>query len=421
MSPADTASGTGSAGGLLGGPPVAAGAETFADHRARFGPLPTASARDGLIDALDGSGLLGRGGAAFPVGRKWRSVAGRSDGRAVVVANGAEGEPRSAKDRALMVLRPHLVIDGAILAAAATGADDIVIYVGTEHHPAVTALARAIAERPASRGPIPRIVEAPVGYVAGESSAVVHYLEAQDARPMTVPPRPHERGVGGRPTLVQNVESLAMAALIARDDGESFSGPGRDRTPGTALVTVTGPVRDGGVREIDYGTTLRELVAAAGGLTAPSDAVLIGGYFGGWSSTADLWDAPLDPVSLADRGLGFGCGMVALLPADACGVWATSRIIEYMAGESARQCGPCIFGLGAIAGALRRIAAASPGESDLDDLVRWSGQIAGRGACHHPDGAVGLLQRALDVFAEEFLLHQRARRCSRPVTAARRG
>jgi len=406
---------------ILGGPPYAAGAESFAEHRARLGPLPTASAPDGFIETLDRSGLLGRGGAGFPVGRKWRSVAGRSDGHAVVVANGAEGEPRSAKDRALMVLRPHLVIDGAVLAAAAVGADDVVIYVGSEHRAAVTALGRAIAERPASHDPIPWVVEAPVGYVAGESSAVVHYLETQDARPTTVPPRPHERGVRGQPTLIQNVESLAAAALIGRRGDAWFARAGRDRTPGTALVTITGPVRGTGVREIEYGTTLRELVADAGGLTAATDAVLIGGYFGGWSATADLWDAPLDPASLADRGLGFGCGMVAFLPADACGVWATSRIMEYMAGESARQCGPCIFGLGAISGALRRVAAGSPGDTDLDDLIRWAGQIAGRGACHHPDGAVGLLQSGLGAFADEFLLHQRTHRCSRPPTAARHG
>ncbi|MBF6605892.1 MAG: SLBB domain-containing protein [Chloroflexi bacterium] len=405
---------------LLAGPQFSAGAESFAEHRARLGPLPIADARNGLIDTIERSGLLGRGGAGFPVGRKWRSVGARSGGRAAVVANGAEGEPRSAKDRSLMTLRPHLVIDGAILAAAAVGADDVVLYVGMEHRAAVDALVRAVAERPLGGGPPLRIVEAPMGYIAGESSAMVHYLEARDARPMAVPPRPHERGLGGRPTLIQNVESLAAAALIARHGDEWFRATGRDLTPGTALVTVTGPVAGTGVREIEYGTTLRELVDAAGGLTAATDAVLLGGYFGGWAATEGRWDEPLDPASLSSRGLGFGCGMVAFLPADACGVWATSRIMEYMAGESARQCGPCIFGLGAISGALRRLATGAHHDGDLADVTRWAGQIAGRGACHHPDGAAGLLQSGLRVFADEFALHERTHGCSRPTAAARR-
>ena len=216
---------------LLDGPGPDAGGESLGQHRARLGDVGTARFTGWeLIDELDRSGLLGRGGAGFPVGRKWRSVADRSAGLAVVVANGAEGEPRSAKDRVLMTLRPHLVLDGAILAADAVGADEAIVYVGTEHGPALTALRRAIAERGAwsaieargARGrsgqPMAslRLVEAPVGYVSGESSAVVHYINARDARPTTVPPRTFERGVGGHPTVVQNVESLAHAALIAR-------------------------------------------------------------------------------------------------------------------------------------------------------------------------------------------------------------
>lgn len=401
---------------LLAGAPLAAGAETWASHRERLGPLPAAR---GVVDTLERSGLLGRGGAGFPVGRKWRAVAGRASSGAVVVANGAEGEPRSAKDRTLMTLRPHLVLDGALLAAKAVGADELVLYVGADHRSSIEALQRAVGERP--RLPIAkvRLVEAPVAYVAGESSAVVHYLNAGDARPTTVPPRPFQRGVGARPTLVQNVESLAYAALIARFGDAWYRAAGQAGTCGTALVSVSGPVAQPGVHEIEYGTTLRELAAASGGLTGGVQAVLLGGYFGGWAPVDDRsWDRRLDPVTLADQGLSFGCGLVGLLSVEDCGVRASARILGYMAGESARQCGPCIFGLGAIAETTRRLASGHGRAGDLEDLERWSSQIVGRGGCHHPDGAAGLLNSALRVFASEFVLHVRSGQCSRPARRA---
>jgi NADH:ubiquinone oxidoreductase subunit F (NADH-binding) len=402
---------------LFGGASPAAGSESVAAHNVRLGPIPR-SAPD-LIGVIERSGLLGRGGAGFPVGRKWRSVADRRSGSAVVVANGAEGEPHSMKDRTLMAARPHLVLDGALLAAAAVGADEVIVYVGADHRAAVVSMERAIAERGSTNSARIRLVEAPVAYISGESSAVVNFINSQDARPTVSPPHPRDRGIAGRATLVQNVESLAHAALIARNGEDWYRSAGRGPTSGTALVTISGAIALPGVREIDYGTTLAEVVAGAGGATAEIQAVLLGGYFGGWTAVEDLRDLSLDPTLLADRGLSFGCGLIGLLPAESCGVWATSRILDYMAGESARQCGPCIFGLGAIAETTRRVAAGRATPGDLDNLARWARQIVGRGACHHPDGAAGLLQGALSVFAAEFHLHQHDRRCSRPATTAR--
>jgi NADH:ubiquinone oxidoreductase subunit F (NADH-binding) len=402
---------------LLAGPPAEAGAERLAAHTARLGPAPRAAAD--LIEVVERSGLLGRGGAAFPVGRKWRSVAQRAAGPAVIVANGAEGEPRSAKDRTLMAARPHVVLDGAMLAAAAVGADEVVVYVGSDHRAAVGAMERAIAERASATDLAIRLVEAPVAYVSGESSAVVNFINTGDARPTLTPPHPRDRGVAGRATLVQNVESLAHAAMIARYGDDWYRSAGRGPTRGTALVTISGAIARPGVREIAFGTTLGELVADAGGATDDLQAVLLGGYFGGWASVHDLNDVPLDPAVLADRRMSFGCGLIGLLPIDSCGVWATARIVTYMAGESARQCGPCIFGLGAIAETTRRLAAGNANPGDLDNLARWAGQIAGRGACHHPDGAAGLIGSAMSVFSSEFELHQHDRRCSRAAASAR--
>lgn len=402
---------------LLDGPALDGKAETLDAHLARSGGLPhPLDARD-LIDELEGSGLLGRGGAGFPVGRKWRALADRPKGRAVVVVNGAEGEPASHKDRVLMATRPHLVIDGAVLAADAIGADEIVVYVGMEHEAAVESMDQAIELRRADlRRPV-RLVQAPVSYVAGEASAAVNYIETGIAKPTSSPPRVSERGVGGAPTLVQNVESLAYAALIARYGAAWYRALGRYDVRGTALVTVTGAASDQGVREIQIGETVGEVAVAAGARGASVQAVVLGGYFGTWARVDDVWDMPLDPAIMKGGGLTFGCGIVGLLPDEVCGVSATAGIMAFMAGETAGQCGPCVHGLKAIGDATRRIADGLAAGDDVAQIERWASQVNGRGACHHPDGAAQLMVSALNVFGDEFMHHTRTSRCS--ITGAR--
>jgi NADH:ubiquinone oxidoreductase subunit F (NADH-binding) len=237
---------------LLAGPPLAAGAESLADHRARLGQLPRVRDGEALIRTLADSGLLGRGGAGFPVARKWSTVAGRPDGRAFVLANGAEGEPLSAKDRTLLASRPHLVLDGAQLAAAAVGAEQIVLYVGREHRAARAALTAAIAERTTARAVPIALVIAPPSYVAGEETAAVHYLNEGEARPTGTLHRVYERGIGGDPTLVQNVETLAHVALIARR-GDGWYREVGGGVGGTALVTLDGDPRGRPARRCSRG------------------------------------------------------------------------------------------------------------------------------------------------------------------------
>jgi NADH:ubiquinone oxidoreductase subunit F (NADH-binding) len=399
---------------LLGGPAVAAGPEPHAAHRARLGALPTGRDRHGVIASLEASGLLGRGGAGFPVGRKWRSVAERSGGGAVVLVNGAEGEPLSAKDRVLMTARPHLVLDGALLAADAVGAEEIVMYVGSAHRLARASIDRALDERSVELSVPVRVVAAPDRYVAGEESAAVHFMNDADARPTTVPPRPYERGVRGRPTLVQNVESLAHAALVGRFGDAWYRAIGTGDAPGTALVTINGAhSRD--VREIALGMPLAEVARAIGAARDGTQAVLLGGYFGGWLDAAEAWGLALDPIAMRGAGRAFGCGVISFLPDEACGVRTTAGIMAYMAGQSAAQCGPCVFGLRSIADALHRLAVGHAASDDLARIGSWAGQLAGRGACRHPDGAVGLVLSALRVFGDEFERHQRHRTCSRPA------
>jgi NADH:ubiquinone oxidoreductase subunit F (NADH-binding) len=387
--------------------------ETLGDHRRRIGSLPPMGHRSDLISILEASGLQGRGGAGFPVGRKWRSVAERSGGRAVILVNGAEGEPLSIKDRSLMTHRPHLVVDGALLAADAVGANEVIVYIGAEHHAARAAMHRAMSERSREFGRRRlRLLDAPTAYVAGEESAAVNFAESGRALPVTTPPRPFERGVHGRPTLVQNVESLAVAALIAQYGDAWYRGLGRGTARGFGLVTVSGAVLQPGLQEIELGSTVGEVVDAAGGVRSGIQAVLLGGYFGAWAGIEEAWALDLDQASMRARGLAFGCGVLAPLSASDCGVAATSRIMAYMASQSARQCGPCVFGLAAIAEASVRLATRRAQPDDLGRIGRWSAQLTGRGACRHPDGAVGLLRSALRVFPEEYAAHQRGQ-CTR--------
>ena len=261
----------------------AAGPATLAEHLARYGPAPlpgpAGPQRMALIEEVERSGLTGRGGAGFPTARKLAAVAA---GHApVVVANGTEGEPASAKDKVLLARSPHLVLDGAVLAAELIGARRAVIVV---HHAVREIIDEAVAERRRARADRIRIqvVTAADRFVGGEASAVVHWIERGIPAPTPTPPRLSARGLGGRPTLVQNVETLAHLALIGRFGASWFRSAGTAAEPGTMLVTVLGAVREPCVQEIAVGTLVGEILDMAGGESAPLQALLIGGYFGRW-------------------------------------------------------------------------------------------------------------------------------------------
>jgi NADH:ubiquinone oxidoreductase subunit F (NADH-binding) len=395
---------------LLAGPPAGDGMERYTAHTQRLGPVPVGTPE--LIDAIERCELRGKGGAGFPVATKWRAVASQRSSAAVVLANGGEGEPLSRKDRVLMEQRPHLVIDGALLAAAAVGAREIVLYVGAEHTAAIRAMQHAVTERPRSERDELRLVSAPVRYVSGEETAAVHFVNTGIALPTSIPPRPFERGIDGRPTLVQNVETLAHAALIARFGDGWYRSLGVGGACGTTLVSVGGAVPQTMLVEVPQGTTVTDAVNAAGGLTSESEAVLLGGYFGGWVEASQAWGLTIDADRLRAQGYSLGCGVIAVLPAGRCGVVETARILAYLAHESARQCGPCTFGLRAIAATTGRVAALTSADGDFEHIQRWAGLLSGRGACRHPDGAAGLLGSALRVFAGEFRRHEQEHRCS---------
>jgi NADH:ubiquinone oxidoreductase subunit F (NADH-binding) len=397
---------------LLAGARAGHGPVSLEEHVDRYGVLPRGLDRREavrLLELVDASGLRGRGGAGFPTGRKLRAVAAAGR-RAVVVANGSEGEPASAKDKVLLRRVPHLVLDGAALAAATVGAEDAFVVVGEEARRERLALEDAVAERERRRldGVAFRVVPVPDRFVAGEETALVNFLNGGPAKPTFTPPRPFERGVAGLPTLVQNVETLAHLALIARYGPAWFRGLGTDDQPGSALVTLDGAVGRPGVYEIPIGLPLRELVDRAGGVSAPIAAFLVGGFFGTWVRAEDAGALTLSNEGLAAAGASLGAGTIVALPTGTCGVVETARVVRYLARESAGQCGPCVHGLDAIATALEHLAARKKrrGRGDAD-LPRWARQVKGRGACRHPDGAARLVESALAVFADELTRHAR--------------
>jgi NADH:ubiquinone oxidoreductase subunit F (NADH-binding) len=346
---------------------------------------------------IEQSGLTGRGGAAFPTARKLAAVAAEQR-RPVVVVNATEGEPASAKDKVLLATEPHLVLDGAVVAARLAGARAVIVAA----HPAVVATVNdAIRER---RHDLHiDAVPAADGFVAGEASAVVHWLAGGPPVPTPVPPRLTQRGLHGRPTLVQNAETLAHVALIARYGAAWFRELGTVAEPGSMLVTIIGGVRAPGVREIAIGTAVSEVLALAGGPDRPLGALLIGGYFGTWAPWPKVASLPFAAAGLSQVGATPAAGLVAALPASSCGLAETARVARYLADESAGQCGPCVFGLTAIARELERLAVGQAASVPL--LHRWLGQVDGRGACRHPDGAVRFIRSALEVFEPELDLH----------------
>lgn len=373
--------------------------ETLAEHAARFGARPAGDA--GLLEAVEDAGPTGHGGGHVPVAAKWRrTLAGR--GPLTVAANGAESEPWSAKDAVLLRQHPHLVLDGLALAAEALGASRAVVWLHDDEEPAaVRALTdalheRAAAERGVGRGPAVEVLVGPAHYLSGESSAIAQALAGGPALPTARRPRP-----AGEPrTLVHNLETLARVALVAR---------GLPATT-TRLLTVVGQA-DRLVTEVAQGSPLLDALLAAGWSAGPGHpaGVLLGGYGGTWVSWADAAGAHVDAGDPVGRLLG--AGIVAPLPAGACPVRATAEIAEYLAGMSAGQCGPCVFGLPAIAAGVRRLADGRPGRAGAARLSADLDAVAGRGACHHPDGAVGLVRSMHAVFGAHAAAHGQGLRC----------
>ncbi|HEV7937252.1 MAG TPA: NADH-ubiquinone oxidoreductase-F iron-sulfur binding region domain-containing protein [Solirubrobacteraceae bacterium] len=401
---------------LLAGVP-AHGAMSLREHLDTHGELPSSYRRDqrgtaALIDQIEQAGLGGRGGANFPMAKKMRAVAaGRS--KPIVVVNATEGEPASLKDRTLLETLPHLVLDGAVLAARAIGAEEAIICICESAGVGFERAAQAVAERERLSEHWPQIVlnSAPRGYVAGHESALVNHLNGGPGKPTFSPPMPFERGVHRRPTLVNNAETVAHLALIARHGPRWFRELGLADQPGSTLLTLSGPLAYPGVYEVEYGTSLSSLVDAAGGTTIRARAALLGGYAGTWVDGASLPRLALSNVHLAPYGATLGAGVVLLLSELACPIAETARVTRWLAGQSAGQCGPCVHGLDALSQTLEKVCRGGLSGNSRARVEQLSMLVNGRGACAHPDGTVRFVTSAADVFAEDFVDHARYGAC----------
>jgi NADH:ubiquinone oxidoreductase subunit F (NADH-binding) len=387
---------------------------TLIEHEHMHGPLPNLASQR-LIEMVERSGLRGRGGADFPTAVKLRAVASRRRAAAVVV-NGSETEPASGKDTLLLSAVPHLVLDGAQLAAAAVGAEQVIVKVDEGNVDAIETVTNAITQRRRSGDRFPvELVVGPDGYVTGEESAVVQLLNRGVAKPTFVPPRPFEKGYRGRPTLIQNVETLAQIALIARHGPDWYRQLGTSADPGTALVTITGAVRAPGVYELAFGTPMTDLLAAAGDVSEPLQAVLVGGYFGTWVGAGRAMGLELAREQLRAAGTALGAGVIIALGENACGLHESARITRYLAGQSAGQCGPCVHGLAAIGDGMAALARGNASAGTRDAVLRWCSEVKGRGACHHPGGVARFVESSLGVFGHEIAKHRGGRCGRRPV------
>ncbi len=376
----------------------------LAAYRRLGGYRPLADA-DGLLGEIESSGLVGRGGAAFPLAVKLCAVRdnGRIAGGTVVVANGEEGEPASVKDRWLLRNRPHLVLDGLRLAAAIVGARRAYVYVSDPEsaHSVETALGEL--EPDALGGVDVRMSTVQPGYVAGEETAAVRAINGGPAKPTDKPPRPFEAGVDERPTLVSNVETLANLPYLQCHGSAAFRAQGTSLSPGTFLATITGAGRPPALYELPHGLPFTELLALHGVSTDQVRGALMGGYFAGLLNRSVL-ETTLDHETMRRLGSGLGCGAISVITDD-CPVAVAASVLAYFDRENAGQCGSCFNGtaaMAAAAGALRDGAATA---EDVERLRRWSVLLRGRGACATLDAATNVAASLLDQFPDEVAAH----------------
>jgi NADH:ubiquinone oxidoreductase subunit F (NADH-binding) len=352
------------------------------------------SLRHGLVAALSAADLRGRGGAGFPTATKIRSAIASYPSRPLLIVNVCDGEPEVRKDEVLLRTSPGLVSDGAALVARAVGAREVIF--AAHRGSSTEALLRGLVIRePALAGA--SVLAVPERYVSSEASSLASLASGGEARPLFRVAHLTKQGLAGRPVLVLNAETVAQIAMI-------WGG----QPAATRLVTLTGAVGSPGVLEVLDAWTVADIVNLAGGPTEQPRAVLLGGYGGSWVSWPDAQQQTL--ATLDANGPPIGAGLISVL-GQACPIVAVGRVLTYLAAESAGQCGPCMFGLPAIAEDWRQLSDPDLARAARDRLHRRLPVIEARGACKHPDGAVRHAVSALQVFGEHIDGHLTGR-CS---------
>ncbi|MEV6961508.1 NADH-ubiquinone oxidoreductase-F iron-sulfur binding region domain-containing protein [Streptomyces sp. NPDC051207] len=386
-------------------------------HLKVHGPLEPLGGEQ-LAQLADRINLRGRGGAGFPFHKKLRSVAESAIGRGVrpvVVVNGSEDEPACRKDTVLINRAPHLILDGALLCAEALGARRLVV--GVTRESTQRSMEAALAERGLSdgrRSPLrARVQRNPVRMITGAAASLIRSIDGGPAIPPGRKVSASRSGVGGAPTLLSNAETFAQLAVAARIGPDRYGNTGLYDEPGTVMLTVSGAVARPMVIEVPTGVPLRYVLRLAGAPPLPQ-GVLTGGYHGKWIDPARLDEAVVSRNSLDRAGGSLGAGAILPIGQDTCPLGESLRVAQWLAGESAGQCGPCSLGLPAAARGLADVLNGG-GPAALEALRQVARNVKRRGACSHPDGSAMFIESTVRAFTDDLAAHVLGHGCGRPV------
>jgi NADH:ubiquinone oxidoreductase subunit F (NADH-binding) len=414
--------------GILFPTGVVEGQEGLSDYRARGGYEALAqavkTAPENIISEITDAGLRGRGGAGFPTGKKWAFTRESAEQPHYLVLNGGEDEPGSKKDRLLMENFPHLVIEGVILSAYAIGAAKAYLYINANYAAAVKSITDALADAKIARYWGDKIlgsdfnldielIPAPHNYVAGEDTAALEVIEGKNPLPRQKPPFPVTVGLFGKPTSVNNVETLANVAPIVLRGAEWYRNFGTADSPGTMIFSLNDDVNRPGIYELAFGTPLRYLIEQCGGgikggkkikaimPAAPSSAFL----------PADKIDTPLDPNSMREAGSALGCGVVRLIGEGTCMVEEVLKISEFFTVESCGQCPACRMETNTLTALLKKVQQGQGGAPILEQFGKVLAFNKGKGFCSLIAMPGPPIESALKLFPEDFAAHLATGKC----------
>jgi NADH-quinone oxidoreductase subunit F len=385
-----------------------------------------------VVQELKASGLRGRGGAGFPTGVKWDKVLNHRVKERYFVCNAGEHEPGTFKDRHLLKIIPHQLIEGCLIASRTAQAKASFIYVNHEYHEERENLKKALAEATA-RGFVGKnilgtgididlqVFEGHGSYVAGEETAMLESMQGRPAMPRQKPPfYPTDFGLYGKPTLVNNVETLCNIPRILHKGAAWFTEVGTEKCPGTMMFSLSGAVNRPGVYEMPMGVTIRELIETCSG-GVPGGRKIKAVFPGGPAFpmvTPDQLDLPMDFDSLKRAGTGLGSAGVIVVDDATCMVRQTLKFSNFFKTESCGQCPPCRMGTINLAALMVKIEAGEGSQKDLDSLLQLCGFVKGTGYCTLVTGASVLVQSSVKLFRHEFEEHIRLRRCPYPAAPA---
>ncbi len=386
---------------------------------------------DAVIEEIEKSGLRGRGGGGFPTGRKWRFTAANKGGKSYVVCNGDEGDPGAFMDRSIMEGDPHKLLEGMAIAAFAIGADEGYIYVRAEYPLAIKRLRKAIADAEARNFLGKNIMgsdfsftlhikEGAGAFVCGEETALIASIEGERGMPRPKPPFPANKGLFGRPTLINNVETLANVPVILLKGADWFSSFGTETSKGTKTFALTGEVNNTGLIEVPMGTTLREIVFDIGGGIRGGKkfkAVQIGGPSGGCLTEEHL-DIPMDYDSLIKAGAMVGSGGLVVMAENTCIVEVARFFMNFTQHESCGKCVPCREGTKNMLKILEKIVAGKGEMKDLETLEELALSVKEGSLCGLGKTAPNPVLSTLKYFKDEYIAHIKDKKCPAGVCTA---